>query len=569
MEKLLKKNFSRTIGFWQHIVHIHLRRALSQAQVLGKETTLGKRAQTTTPVEVLDAVAMAMNKCVALLREANDVFLSSDLWVEWVQAALNLLLDTMCECMSAITGVSTYTENPTSHCSDGVVEDHRPVKKSRKSTETTNGNPVKAGQEQDQEIESFRSKYASSLDAIQSLMSELVQSHSAHVQSGAIHRVQPAGADEPALTTPLAVVIEFHFFLLTLMFSSDRFSIPDLSNNNNDNIRNSHYWAEKEASLLSGRIVSLVDWVQRSAEKYFSARAAPVGIARDNHLSDAVGSEKSFVVDWCKAVKVCLSAFQRHEMIAVKSSDALLQQFLAALGPVSLTLVASKEGCSLLLDAVDVAGSSASGCEAGRALLRRIINGKPCTQSMLVISASRSDNNYSSDHRVGNDTNRDDRILTKGEWCKVYLRYQSSCAWSTDAADTDTDPFLEGYNYVLQRVRAKPHYFTASDLEEFFRFVTAFLKTQLTVSNGSDSGSNSNSIVSRIVEKKMKNAVPANDSGTLESNRAISAFALRVAEEAVKVCPAVASFWTYLIELHESNGDYTAAEAVRWRSNRA
>ena len=90
MEKLLKKNFSRTIGFWQHVLHIHLRRTLSQAQVLGKEAP-EKRARATTPLEILNVVAMAMNKCVALIREANAVFVSSDVWVQWVQAALNLL----------------------------------------------------------------------------------------------------------------------------------------------------------------------------------------------------------------------------------------------------------------------------------------------------------------------------------------------------------------------------------------------------------------------------------------------------------------------------------------------
>ena len=543
MEKLLKKKFSRTIGFWKHILRVQLRRALSQSQVLEKDAP-GKRVRS-TPLEVLTAVTLAMNNYVSIIRDANTIFLSSDVWVQWVQAALNLLLETICECMSALTDAATYYEHPISTSSE---VDTRPMKKSRRSVEPAISKP---NQEEEQVMESFRSKCSASVDGIRSLMTELVQLHCAHAQSGAIYHGKLIAAtatvkDEAALEPPLAVVIEFHFSLLSLMLSSERLSISDMNNHLTSN----------EANLLSDRVGSLVAWVQKSAAKYFRASPAPVATEKFS----AVDSEKNFVIDWCKAAKVCLTSFQRQQISdpTSKKIDSLLQQFLASLSPIALTLATSKEGVSLLLDAVHAAGSSESCCDAGSTLLETIINGKPCTQSMMVVAGSKS-GDFSSDHSIAQDASKEDKILTKGEWCKVYLRYLNSCTWIEDAVDTD--PFVEGYNNILQSVRSKPHYFTVSDLEEFYSFVIVVLKAQLAVSSRRDSSSSS--IVSRFIEKKA-----ATGSSNLDSSRSIAAFALRVAEEAVKVCPSVASFWTHLIELHESNGDYTAAEAVQWRSKR-
>ena len=520
---MLRKKFGGCIQLWEHLLRLHVSRVLPQA---GNGDSTTRKRSAMDPIDTLDAVALALERAQSLIAEASNRLTNSPSSADWTVAAIGLLNEIICRCLTVLAQLAPHMQQTVSNSVTASNEEgslKRTAKKARKSS-------VKSSEpEQDLEILKYSSKYSIVLDSIRTVMDSLLQAYSSKVRYESI---------SSKITLPLEMVSRFHLLLLSMTFSMHRFS---------SSISNAEGLSSKEATELSDHLSAFVEWVQTSSSSFFNGKGTSNGLEGSRLLSD-----------WSKATRVCLRALHRNRTAPneVLDRQGLVRKCIESLIPIASLLLADKEGCVLLQEAVADAGllpnDTATEEDIGFRLLEAIIESKPCSQSALLVAVAA---NKADDSSFGLETSEHfHRVLSKGEWCVKYVQYKASLALS---GYDDSDPFVDGYYRVMKSVRSKPQFFSQSDIEFFYGYFLNILKAQRELSEDEETTNKYGR--SSLLASSIKSGVKS--SGNLNGE----SFPIAVMENAVQDCPSVSEFWDFLIDLHRCSGNHAAADAVMWR----
>eukprot|EP01037_Dinobryon_pediforme_P036337 gene36337-43228_t len=127
------------------------------------------------PIDTLDAVALALERAQSLIAEASNRLTNSPSSADWTVAAIGLLNETICRCLTVLAQLAPHMQQTVSNSVTASNEEgslKRTAKKARKSS-------VKSSEpEQDLEILKYSSKYSIVLDSIRTVMDSLLQAYS-------------------------------------------------------------------------------------------------------------------------------------------------------------------------------------------------------------------------------------------------------------------------------------------------------------------------------------------------------------------------------------------------------